>query len=130
MFGFYCRAFDYIISYFPCRNEPGSDLKDRAISQASSCLCLLKVILAQSAVSNQKIVETLDTVDSLERLCRLTELSLSSVVGSNAKGGEKVKQEEVNAHVCGEMQESLEALKKWLKKVLPNNLTEKELVVS
>lgn len=132
--GFCCRAFDYVISYFSCRNEPGSDLHDRAIPQVSSCMRLMKVILDESAISDWKTVEYLHILEILHSLKMLCELSLgSSEVFCDVKGEKNVKQEEVNAwskHVCGEMQESIKALKKWLRKVLPNNFKETELAVS
>ena len=98
------------------RGEPDDDTRDKIMFCASSCVQLLKVVLAESKVEHLNIL-----CDILE----LLNLYTSVVCGCASEENDKMQREREKEHlkqICSLVEESLEALKKWLSKVLQSRI--------
>ena len=101
----------YCIPLIFLRGEPDDDTRDKIMFCASSCVQLLKVVLLESKVEHLNIL-----CDILE----LLNLCTSVVCGcaSEENDTQREREKEQLKQMCSLVEESLEAQKKWLKKVL------------
>ena len=98
------------------RGEPDDETRDKIVFCASSCVQLLKVVLAESNVKHLNIA-----CDILE----LLNLCISAVVcgcASEENDLQREREKEQLKQMCSLVDESLEAQKKWLNKVLQNRI--------
>ena len=106
----------YVFILSSHRGEPDDDTRDKIMFCASSCVQLLKVVLAESKVEHLNIL-----CDILE----LLNLCISTVVcgcASEENDLQREREKQQFKQMCSLVKESLEAQKKWLNKVLQNRI--------